>query len=248
VLTVDDNEANLKLINTLLSELVESIDSATNGAEALQKASQFHYDVIFMDINMPVMDGITACQRIQQSSINEATPIIAVTAHTLDGERERLMLLGFSEFLSKPLDEQMLHFALKECCANAGQAPERDQQLLKQELPQSRHLDWELALRCAAGKVDLAKELLQILLNSLPATLTEMESLMRSKQVEPLIQLVHKLHGASCYTGVPYIKQLTELIETELKHGKTIEQLEPELFELQDRLQSLLAEAAGWVW
>jgi two-component system sensor histidine kinase BarA len=248
VLTVDDNEANLKLINTLLSELVESIDSATNGAEALQKASQFHYDVIFMDINMPVMDGITACQRIQQSSINEATPIIAVTAHALDGERERLMLLGFSEFLSKPLDEQMLHFALKECCANISATPERDQQLLKQELPQSRHLDWELALRCAAGKVDLAKELLQILLNSLPATLTEMESLIRSKQVEPLIQLVHKLHGASCYTGVPFIKQLTELIETELKHGKTIEQLEPELFELQDRLQSLLAEAAGWVW
>ncbi|MCT6698994.1 two-component sensor histidine kinase BarA [Rheinheimera sp. 4Y26] len=248
VLTVDDNEANLKLINALLGELVESIDSATNGAEALQKASQFHYDVIFMDINMPVMDGITACQRIQQSSINEATPIIAVTAHALEGERERLMLLGFSEFLSKPLDEQMLHFALKECCAHAGLAPERDPEQLLQELPKSRHLDWELALRCAAGKVDLAKELLQILLGSLPATLTEMESLMRSKQVEPLIQLVHKLHGASCYTGVPHIKQLTELIETELKHGKTIEQLEPELFELQDRLQSLLAEAAGWVW
>lgn len=248
VLTVDDNEANLKLINALLGELVESIDSATNGAEALQKASQFHYDVIFMDINMPVMDGITACQRIQQSSINEATPIIAVTAHALEGERERLMLLGFSEFLSKPLDEQMLHFALKECCAHTGPAPERDPEQLLQELPKSRHLDWELALRCAAGKVDLAKELLQILLGSLPATLTEMESLMRSKQVEPLIQLVHKLHGASCYTGVPHIKQLTELIETELKHGKTIEQLEPELFELQDRLQSLLAEAADWVW
>lgn len=248
VLTVDDNEANLKLINALLSELVESIDSATNGAEALQKASQFHYDVIFMDINMPVMDGITACQRIQQSSINEATPIIAVTAHALEGERERLMLLGFSEFLTKPLDEQMLHFALKECCAHTSLAPERDPQLLVLELPQSRHLDWELALRCAAGKLDLAKELLQIFLSSLPATLTEMENLMRSKQVEPLIQLVHKLHGASCYTGVPQIKQLTELVETELKNGKTIEQLEPELFELQDRLQSLLSEAAGWHW
>jgi two-component system sensor histidine kinase BarA len=251
VLTVDDNDANLKLINTLLRELVESIDSAHNGAEAWQKASQSHYDVIFMDINMPVMDGVTACQRIQQSSLNEATPIIAVTAHTLDGERERLMSLGFSEFLSKPLDEQMLHFALKECCPNVPALPQRINEqppMPALNLPESRQIDWELALHCAAGKIDLAKEMLQIFLLSLPATLSELEVLVRTNQLEPLIQLVHKLHGATCYVGVPQLKQLTELLETELKQGKTAEQLEPELFELQDRLQSLLQEAKHWVW
>ena len=250
VLTVDDNEANLKLINTLLRDLVESIDSAHNGAEAWQKASQTHYDVIFMDINMPVMDGVTACQRIQQSSLNEATPIIAVTAHTLDGERERLMTLGFSEFLSKPLDEQMLHFALKECCPNVLPLPQRHPELPVQalNLPKSRQIDWQLALHCAAGKIDLAKEMLQIFLQSLPATLSELEVLVRTNQLEPLIQLVHKLHGATCYVGVSQLKQLTELIETELKQGKSIVQLEPELFELHDRLQSLLNESKQWVW
>ena len=250
VLTVDDNEANLKLINTLLRDLVESIDSAHNGAEAWQKASQTHYDVIFMDINMPVMDGVTACQRIQQSSLNEATPIIAVTAHTLDGERERLMSLGFSEFLSKPLDEQMLHFALKECCPNVLPLPQRHSELPAQalNLPKSRQIDWQLALHCAAGKIDLAKEMLQIFLQSLPATLSELEVLVRTNQLEPLIQLVHKLHGATCYVGVSQLKQLTELIETELKQGKSIVQLEPELFELHDRLQSLLNESKQWVW
>jgi two-component system sensor histidine kinase BarA len=250
VLTVDDNEANLKLINTLLRDLVESIDSAHNGAEAWQKASQSHYDVIFMDINMPVMDGVTACQRIQQSSLNESTPIIAVTAHTLDGERERLMSLGFSEFLSKPLDEQMLHFALKECCPNVQPLPQRlpEPPVQALNLPQSRQIDWELALHCAAGKIDLAKEMLQIFLQSLPATLTELEVLVRTNQLEPLIQLVHKLHGATCYVGVSQLKQLTELIETELKQGKSIVQLEPELFELHDRLQSLVNESRQWVW
>ena len=227
---------------------MESIDSASNGAEAWQKASQAHYDLIFMDINMPVMDGITACQRIRQSSMNEATPIIAVTAYALEGERERLMSMGFCEFLSKPLDEQMLHYALKEYCQPVNANPTVGNDSDWSGLPQSPHLDWELALARAAGKIELAKEMLQILLHSLPATLAELEQLMRSRQQEPLIQLVHKLHGATCYTGVPQIRQLAELIETELKHGKTIEQLEPELFELQDRLQSLLAEAAGWVW
>ena len=254
VLTVDDNEANLKLINTLLSDMVESIDSARDGAEAWQKASNNHYDAIFMDINMPVMDDVTACQRIRQSSLNESTPVIAVTAHTLEGERERLMSLGFDEFLSKPLDEQMLLFALKECCPHLWTASEKATLALPEPtkplplLPQSPHLDWDLALQCAAGKIDLAKEMLQIFLRGLPATLEELSQLMSVGQTDPLIQLVHKLHGATCYVGVPHLKQLTELIETGLKLNRDISLMEPELFELQDRLQALLEESSHWDW
>ena len=122
--------------------------------------------------------------------------------------------------------------------------------ILKKKFPLLKILSrgTQIKLSGAPEQIDLAKEMLQILLHSLPATLAELEQLMRSRQLEPLIQLVHKLHGASCYTGVPYIKQLTELIETELKQGKSIEQLEPELFELQDRLQALLDESLHWSW
>jgi len=250
VLTVDDNEANLKLINTLLGELVETVDSATQGAEAWQLASHAHYDVIFMDINMPVMDGVTACQRIQQSSLNEETPIIAVTAHTLPGERERLLSLGFCEFLSKPLDEQMLQYALKECCPAFSQL--QNQPLFAAAIPQppampaSRHVDWDLALQRAAGKTELAREMLQLLLASLPQTLSDLEKYRESNQRDALIQLVHKLHGATCYTGVPHIKALSETIETHLKTGASLMQLEPELFDLADQLQDLLEESQQW--
>ena len=252
VLTVDDNEANLKLINTLLGELVESVDSASQGAEAWQLASHVHYDIIFMDINMPVMDGISACQRIQQSSLNEDTPIIAVTAHTLPGERERLLGLGFCEFLSKPLDEQMLQYTLKECCPAFSQASMQPVYASTEPaaeipaLPQSRHVDWELALQRAAGKTELAREMLQLLLASLPQTLADLEKYRESNQRDALIQLVHKLHGATCYTGVPHIKALSETIETQLKTGASLLQLEPELFDLTDQLQDLLAESQQW--
>ncbi len=254
VLTVDDNEANLKLINTLLGELVEQVDSASQGAEAWQLASHAHYDIIFMDINMPVMDGITACQRIQQSSLNEDTPIIAVTAHTLPGERERLLGLGFCEFLSKPLDEQMLQYALKECCPafsqtmmlTAAELPPKD--AVPALLQTSRHVDWELALLRAAGKPQLAREMLQLLIDSLPQTLADLDKYRASHQRDALIQLVHKLHGATCYTGVPRIKALSELIETELKTGKGLSTIEPELFDLSDQLTDLLAESQQWQW
>jgi two-component system sensor histidine kinase BarA len=71
---------------------------------------------------------------------------------------------------------------------------------------------------------------------------------MATDQREPLIQLIHKLHGATCYTGVPHIKQLTEIIETQLKAGSSISLLEPELFDLEDQLQHLLAESSRWQW
>lgn len=240
VLTVDDNEANLKLINTLLSEQVELIDSATDGAEAWHKATQHAYDIIFMDINMPVMDGVTACQRIRQSSLNEHTPIIAVTAHAVEGERARLLTLGFNEFLSKPLDENMLHCSLQEFCVTNRPLPDTP------NWPDSKLIDWSLALERAGGKCSLMKEMLQLLIDSIASSRAAIQQAIAEHNDTELLQQIHKLHGACCYTGVPRLKQLAELLETQLKQGKKMAQLEPELLELDDVMQALWQENQQW--
>ena len=241
ILTVDDNEANLKLINMLLSEQVEHIDSARDGAEAWHKATQHAYDVIFMDINMPVMDGVTACQRIRQSSLNEHTPIIAVTAHAVDGERARLLTLGFNEFLSKPLDENMLRCSLQEFCLN-----HRPPAPAPTEWPASKLVDWPLALERASGKCSLMKEMLQMLIASITPTRTALQQALATQDPTQVLQQIHKLHGACCYTGVPRLKNLAELLETQLKQGKSLAELEPELLELDDILQALWQESQQW--
>lgn len=248
ILTVDDNDANLKLINTLLAEFVNTIDSAQNGAEACDKAASHHYDLIFMDINMPVMDGIAACQQIKQNSLNETTPIIAVTAHTVTGERERLLALGFDEFLSKPLDEHMLVFTLREFCPGFSQLLSTEHKRQLNQLPQSRQVNWPEALQRAGGNLALAKDMLQIFLSAIPEQLSQLEQLISANEREQLLQLIHKMHGGTCYTGVPHIKQLTEVLETGLKQGRSIDELEPEFFELQDRLHALDLEAKHWTW
>jgi two-component system sensor histidine kinase BarA len=251
VLTVDDNDANLKLINTLLSELVEHLESATNGADAWQKATQHVYDIIFMDINMPVMDGINACQRIRQSSLNEHTPIVAVTAHAVAGERARLLALGFNEFLSKPLDEKMLHFTLQEFCPLIGQQSSQFSgsrtTITKQTGDNSSLIDWEIALQRAAGKPALAKEMLKMLLNTLTETQQQISAALSANNPEQLLQLIHKLHGACCYTGVPILTTLVERLETQLKTGTSLTQLEPELFELDDILTLLSQLDTDWL-
>ncbi|MGI5308616.1 two-component sensor histidine kinase BarA [Rheinheimera sp. WS51] len=245
VLTVDDNEANLKLINTLLAEQVEYIDSASDGAEAWHKATQSQYDIIFLDINMPIMDGITSCQRIKKNSINEHTPIIAVTAHTAEGERERLIDLGFNEFLSKPLDEKILQCILQEFCQYKLMS---DEPVLQESplWPTSQIIDWELALEQANGKVNLMKDMLLMLINSIDPTQEAIQQAISSQDGPALLHQIHKLHGGCCYTGVPRLKQLAEIIETSLKKQVSLQTLEPELFELDDLLEALKQESKQW--
>ncbi|ATG58904.1 two-component sensor histidine kinase BarA [Pseudoalteromonas sp. 13-15] len=245
VLVVDDNDANLKLICTLLDEQVEVIDTAHNGSQAYSLSKSHKYDVIFMDIQMPIMDGITACKLIQESSLNEDTPIIAVTAHALHSEKEQLLKDGFKGYLTKPIDED----TLKQIISDHSPQTPINREKSKNEIPQSpapfesSRIDWPLALQRAGGKNELALEMLNMLLLSVPETLNLLTKAIDNEDCEQVLSIVHKFHGACCYTGVPKLKSLAETIETSLKNECVLENIEPELFELQDELENLLVDA-----
>lgn len=112
VMAVDDNPANLKLITALLKERVETVISCTSGQQAIDKATETQFDIIFMDIQMPQMDGVTACQNIKKLANNANTPVIAVTAHAMTGERDRLLEAGMDDYLTKPIEEHVLQQVL----------------------------------------------------------------------------------------------------------------------------------------
>lgn len=95
----------------------------------------------------------------------------------------------------------------------------------------------------AGGKEDLAQEMLNMLLLSIPETLNLIEEAMAKGDHERLLSIIHKFHGACCYTGVPKLKKLAELIETAMKEKASINDIEPELLELQDELSNLMADA-----
>jgi len=198
-----------------------------------------------MDIQMPIMDGITACKLIKESSLNEDTPIIAVTAHALNSEKEQLLKDGFEGYLTKPIDEDMLNQII---CDHSPQLPvSRDKSKSTFEHSpapfDSTRLDWTLALQRAGGKAELANEMLNMLLLSVPETLNLLNQAITSEDCPQVLSVIHKFHGACCYTGVPKLKTLAETIETSLKNECTLENIEPELFELQDELENLLVDA-----
>ncbi len=107
VLLVEDNMLNVKLLQHILKDHQVCLHTVFNGAEALYTLKNNSYDVILMDIQMPLMDGYQATKEIRQN-LQLQTPIIAMTANAMPGERDKCLALGMTDYLSKPIDTQLL--------------------------------------------------------------------------------------------------------------------------------------------
>lgn len=110
ILLVEDNAINQKIVILSLKNKVKNIEVANNGKEALDKFGTTKYDIILMDIQMPVMNGIIATKKIREleASSNTHTPIIAITANALSGDKEACLAAGMNEYISKPFQVEIL--------------------------------------------------------------------------------------------------------------------------------------------
>lgn len=270
VMAVDDNPANLKLICALLEEQVEDIVTCSSGSQAVEQAQLQKFDVILMDIQMPDMDGVTACQNIKKTELNHQTPVIAVTAHAIDGERERLLQAGMDDYLSKPIEEHVLHQVLVHWNPYAEQGIIEKLDLKESQLDSTpaftasqqadissirgssiggSSIDWSTALKQAANKEALAKDMLQMLIEFLP----EVDESIEKALIEPceqqnqLLTTIHKLHGSCAYSGVPKLQTLCATIETALRAEQDLAEIEPELFELQDEMEKVREDSKQYL-
>ncbi|EBM4473293.1 two-component sensor histidine kinase BarA, partial [Salmonella enterica] len=244
VMAVDDNPANLKLIGALLEDKVQHVELCDSGHQAVDRAKQMQFDLILMDIQMPDMDGIRACELIHQLPHQQQTPVIAVTAHAMAGQKEKLLSAGMNDYLAKPIEEEKLHNLLLRYKPGANvaarlMAPEPAEFIFNPNAT----LDWQLALRQAAGKPDLARDMLQMLIDFLPEVRNKIEEQLVGENSDGLVDLVHKLHGSCGYSGVPRMKNLCQLIEQQLRSGVHEEELEPEFLELLDEMDNVAREA-----
>ncbi|WFW61256.1 two-component sensor histidine kinase BarA [Citrobacter freundii] len=244
VMAVDDNPANLKLIGALLEDKVRHVELCDSGHQAVDRAKQMQFDLILMDIQMPDMDGIRACELIHQLPHQQQTPVIAVTAHAMAGQKEKLLSAGMTDYLAKPIEEEKLHNLLLRYKPGTGTAIRAiAAEPLEPVVNPNTTLDWQLALRQAAGKNNLARDMLQMLIDFLPEVRNKIEEQLVGENPEGLVDLIHKLHGSCGYSGVPRMKNLCQLIEQQLRSGTQEEDLEPEFLELLDEMDNVAREA-----
>ncbi len=119
ILVVEDNPINQKVLATLLRKRGYEVDVANDGAQAVQRATENEYGLILMDLQMPVLDGYEAARLIRSFTRSACPPIIAVTAHTLNGEKQQCLEAGMNGYLPKPVDSHELIECVELCLRGA---------------------------------------------------------------------------------------------------------------------------------
>ena len=242
VLCVDDNPANLRLVQALLSGLGAQVTAVESGYAALQADAAQNFDLILMDIRMPGMDGRQASMAIRQREKQLqrlAVPIIALTAHVLLDQKRSLLQAGMQDLLNKPVSEAQLAQLLNKWAGACLQQPET-----ANEPPAASGigiLDHHEALRLAGGKADLANDLLSMLLDTLEAEQKAIRAARSNGNPEQLAEQIHRLLGATRYCGVPQLRAACQHCENLLRQDAA--QAGPALDLLDQAISRLLQES-----
>ncbi|MBU0900864.1 MAG: response regulator [Gammaproteobacteria bacterium] len=245
ILCVDDNPANLLLVQTLLDDMGAQVSIANSGYEAVEKAAEQTFDLIFMDVQMPGMDGRQATEAIRLHENEHGQPpvaIVALTAHALANEKRALLQSGLDDYLTKPISERQLAQVVLKWTGLALRSQSSEHTGISATHNNLSVLDAEEGLRLAAGKADLAADMLSMLLAGLPGDRQAIRQARDSGERTSLIERVHRLHGATRYCGVPQLRAACQRSETLLKQNdpaaqQALDQLEAAIDRLAQHSQ-----------
>jgi two-component system, NarL family, sensor histidine kinase BarA len=209
-------------VQTLLDDMGAHVSIANSGYEAVEKAAEQTFDLIFMDVQMPGMDGRQATEAIRQQE-NERNqgpvPIVALTAHALANEKRALLQSGLDDYLTKPISERQLAQVVLKWTGLALRNQSSEHTGISATHNNLSVLDADEGLRLAAGKADLAADMLSMLLAGLPGDRQAIRQARDSGERNSLIERVHRLHGATRYCGVPQLRAACQRSETLLKQN-----------------------------
>lgn len=211
ILAVDDSPINLQLLKHWLTPIGIEVSLAYSGQQAIDMAMREKFDQIFMDIQMPEMDGMETTQRLREIEQYKNTPIIALTAHALGSEQQQILASGMNAYLTKPINEELLLSTIDTWRSNTETFQDQvDAKLIG-------IFDLEKALEIVDGKEDIAKEMFDMLADSLDAEKKLIKHHLENQDTAKLIEVVHRIHGASKYTGTINIARHAGFLETHLK-------------------------------
>ena len=212
ILAADDIEQNRKLLNIMLTKLGHQVTLATNGEEVLEHWQQHAFDIILMDVQMPVMDGLTASQHIrelEQSSDMPRTPIIALTASVLEQDRLAAQQAGMDGFASKPIELPLLLGEIERVLGLSASKPS----ITPSALPQQKALfDLEKGVRLW-GSQDVYLNEVQQYLQQMPACLANLEDALRNEDIYSLKMAAHAKKGVSANLALNQLQRLFDAIE-----------------------------------
>ena len=212
VLLVEDNRVNQLLASHMLKKLGMPLDIANNGVEAIARLDDERYDVVLMDIQMPVMDGLEATRRIRQDARFAALPIVAMSAGVTLDEQEKCSAAGMTDFIGKPIDSTQLTQMLMRICAGDDDGAECRDGLNADGFDESR-LDEVTEL---LGDHELLLELIETMRHDFAGVADAVDSLIRQGNVDAARSRLHMLKGVAGNLGALRIQKAAQTLEQKL--------------------------------
>ncbi len=240
ILLAEDNPINQMVVVKLLEKMGHQPTVARDGREALAALETAAYDLVFMDVQMPEMDGLTATRKIRdrEKGTGSHIPIIAMTAHAMKGDKERCLQAGMDGYLIKPVSSALIAEAIVQVLgAEQPYVPPLEPHV------QEKHAGWDKAAALARveGDAALLSELLQVFLEEVPEQLHVMQQALAAADFEVIERTAHTLKGELLYLGLTEIAEQAKALEHQGRERDL--QAAAELF-LEFNAQLLKAAAA----
>jgi two-component system sensor histidine kinase/response regulator len=246
VLLAEDSSINQKLAVGLLERWGHRVTVANDGVEAVTLAKEFPYDLILMDIQMPEMDGLDATRQIRawEAERGEHRVIVAMTAHALQGDRERCLEAGMDDYLTKPIRSEQL-FQLLERVARGevrGALSSADQPRAPAAgEPQHCPVDWQHALSTAGGDPQLLQQVAAAFCEEAPLQIRRLRDSFLQKDWKRFERAAHTLKTAFGTFGVAVAQHCAAALERDCKENNPPSSDEP-IDVLERHVNAMLAE------
>ncbi len=190
VLIVEDNEVNQKLLVHLCKRWGLTYDMAFNGSICIEFIKANTYDLILMDMQMPGIDGYLATQIIR-NDLKINTPIIAMTAHAMDGEREKCIALGMNDYISKPIDYRLLYSLIKQWTNNTYQHIDINTEVTQQAETTFKYINLTYLKEVSLGDADYEKMVTKHFLDMVPEAIENIKTHWANNNITALKHEAH---------------------------------------------------------
>ena len=209
ILLAEDGKANQAMAVALLTRWGHEVAVAENGQQAIELWRAGSFDVILMDVQMPVLDGFEATQRIREmeTDTGQHIPIVAMTARAMKGDRQRCLEAGMDDYVSKPVRKSELHRALSGLGAASQEKPPAD---VDTAVPV---VDWDVALATVGGDRDLLRDVVNLTLQEMPSLRRQLEEAIQARDVKTTQRLAHTIKGEASAVAARQTQKAAAAIE-----------------------------------
>jgi len=240
ILVVDDNEMNRLVATTILQEYGVLFTEATNGEEATSLMREQHFDLVLMDIQMPVMNGLDATEYIRKE-LGSAVPVIALTANAIRGENEKCFAAGMNDYLSKPFEENQLIQIISRWIDNKQVEKKAEDFVFVNEQAAPLY-DLAKLTDIAKGNEVFIKKMLQLFIDQVPSSVNEIKQALAAGDLAKIKSVAHRIKPSIDNMGIVTVKEDIRNIELNAAELQATGQLEKLISKLDAVVSQVVLE------